>query len=238
MEEIVEVNRLTPQGHLVRGVRNRLLKYPRYQVKTEHRTVEQMFDAPVANLVHQQRIWDRCAESPLQVPNFSSQDHLSHKNAFRIVSLCETWITTFLRMWTRSLLLCPRSLRNFNKATVEDILDVFAIHAHQRIVVAVEVFPQERISLWSSKWEQRTVDQLVDSAVPQEEEEVLARILSQERLGERFWSRSMIFSFLRFWRGRGGGAHFSSTVPFQRLYFWRRSFGCSLFIAVVCQQCA
>ena len=68
MEEIIEVNRLTPQGHLVRGVRNRLLKYPRFQVKTEHRTVEEMFDAPVANLVPQQRMWDRCAESPLQVP--------------------------------------------------------------------------------------------------------------------------------------------------------------------------
>ena len=69
---------------------------------------------------------------------------------------------------------------------MEDILHVFFIHAHQRIVVAVEVFPQERISLWSSKWEQRTVDQLIDLAVPQVEEEVLARIVSQEHPCERF----------------------------------------------------
>ena len=34
-------------------------------------------------------------------------------------------------------------------------------------------------------------------------------------LANAFWSRWMTFSFVRFGRDRGGGAHFSSTVPFQ-----------------------
>ena len=97
----------------------------------------------------------------------------SHMNALLIGWVSVTWIISFLGVCGRDLKTCFGSLRSaFRQRTMEDILDVFAIHAHQRIVVAVVVFPQERISVWSSKWKQRTVDQLVDSAVPQEEEEV------------------------------------------------------------------
>ena len=81
--------------------------------------------------------------------------------------------------------------------TVEEISDVSVLQAQERIVVAVKVVLQGRVSVWRRKWKQRTVDQLVDLAVPQVKK-VLDGItaFSQERLCERFCGRSMIFSFL------------------------------------------
>ena len=45
------------------------------QDRIAQRTVEQMFDASVVEVVPQQRIWERCAVPLFAEPKFSSRDH-------------------------------------------------------------------------------------------------------------------------------------------------------------------